>query len=154
MGRISESIGERYKQWFKSKEQFFYIKGGTGNGKTTFILNQLLDYCAETGKNILFFCNRNALVSELKAKIALEYVAKSLHIDVISFQSFPIYMNIRNKLKELYPDISFQEVIKNANYCSAYSDLGPYLEKYRDYLLGRDWKEYNFVVLDEVHYTI
>lgn len=55
---FSDIIGTSYKDW-KNTQVIF--DGGTGTGKTHFIVNILGKYARETGKKIIYLCNRSKL---------------------------------------------------------------------------------------------
>lgn len=55
---FSDIIGTSYKDW-KNTQVIF--DGGTGTGKTYFIVNILGKYARETGKKIIYLCNRSKL---------------------------------------------------------------------------------------------
>lgn len=55
---FSDLIGISYKDW-KNTQVIF--DGGTGTGKTYFIVNILGKYARETGKKIIYLCNRSKL---------------------------------------------------------------------------------------------
>lgn len=55
---FSDLIGISYKDW-KNTQVIF--DGGTGTGKTYFIVNIFGKYARETGKKIIYLCNRSKL---------------------------------------------------------------------------------------------
>ena len=59
---FSDLIGESYKNWVNTKIIF---DGGTGSGKTYFIINILGVYAKKNKKKMLYLCNR----AELKEQI-------------------------------------------------------------------------------------
>lgn len=63
-------IGEDYKTWSKGH---YAIDAGTGTGKTTFVLEQLLPWVRMRrkagGKKILYLCNRTSLEGEIIERI-------------------------------------------------------------------------------------
>ncbi len=90
---ISDVIGDEFKEW---KPGRIVIEAGTGCGKTTFIINNLLSWIreqwpnGEEGHRILYLCNRVSLKSEvierLKEAGAIDKDGNSLGIDVESYQ--------------------------------------------------------------------
>lgn len=66
---ISEKIGQEYKSWSGN----IGIWSGTGTGKSTFILNQLLSFAIENKKRILYLTNRDALRDQLRNKVDNKY---------------------------------------------------------------------------------
>ena len=67
---VADVIGENYKAWSKGH---YAIDAGTGTGKTTFILEQLLPWVRMRrkagGKKILYLCNRTSLEGEIIERI-------------------------------------------------------------------------------------
>ena len=67
---VADVIGEDYKTWEKGH---YAIDAGTGTGKTTFILEQLLPWVRMRrkagGKKILYLCNRTSLEGEVIERI-------------------------------------------------------------------------------------
>ncbi len=68
--RVTDVIGEDYKTWSKGH---YAIDAGTGTGKTTFVLEQLLPWVRMRrkagGKKILYLCNRTSLEGEIIERI-------------------------------------------------------------------------------------
>ena len=58
---FSELIGDSYKEWENTR---IILEGGTGTGKTYFIMNILGVYAQETSKSILYLCNRSGLKNQ------------------------------------------------------------------------------------------
>ena len=56
-------IAEKYKLW-KNNSRIF-LEAPTGKGKTTFILEKLLLFAIEQGREILYLSNREVLHKEL-----------------------------------------------------------------------------------------
>lgn len=67
---VADVIGEDYKTWSKGH---YAIDAGTGTGKTTFVLEQLLPWVRMRrkagGKKILYLCNRTSLEGEIIERI-------------------------------------------------------------------------------------
>ena len=67
---VADVIGEDYKAWGKGH---YAIDAGTGTGKTTFVLEQLLPWVRMRrkagGKKILYLCNRTSLEGEIIERI-------------------------------------------------------------------------------------
>jgi len=62
--RISEFIGENYKDW--NLGSTVILDAYTGSGKTYFVSNILLPYAIKKGKKIVYFCNRRALKEQTR----------------------------------------------------------------------------------------
>lgn len=85
---ISELIGDKYKTWNKEKIIF---DAGTGSGKTSFCLGVLTEYAEDTGKTVLYLCNREKLKEQVKDEVnQLGYK----NITVTTYQS------IQEKIKQ------------------------------------------------------
>ena len=78
---FSDLIEDSYKKWNDTR---VILDGGTGTGKSYFILNILSKYADTEGKRVLYLCNR----SPLKEKIYHE--AKKMNlletVTVITYQ--------------------------------------------------------------------
>lgn len=123
---ISEVIGEEYENWTnphfinenknltsinvntqlnntnKPDKKYIYINSQTGTGKTTFIINTLIDFLRSKNFNVLYVCNRVSLKEKVK-------------IDLINH--FIYNQNITNS--HLFPNIQLKE---NINYPFSKSD--------------------------------
>lgn len=56
--RFSDLIEDKYKSW---KDTRIILDGGTGSGKTYFVLNKIGKYAKECNCKILYLCNRSKL---------------------------------------------------------------------------------------------
>lgn len=93
--RFTDIIGEEYKSWENVK---VILDGGTDTGKTYFSLNVLGKYAQDTGKKIVYLCNR----SELKKQVFKDLKRLNL-TDVIYVTT---YQSLANKIvnkRELQP---------------------------------------------------
>lgn len=59
---FSDLVKETYKEWANTRIIF---DGGTGTGKTYFVLNQLAPYAQANGKTVLYLCNRRNLKQQV-----------------------------------------------------------------------------------------
>lgn len=68
--RFSDLIEDKYKSW---KDTRIILDGGTGSGKTYFVLNKIGKYAKECNCKILYLCNRSKLrdqtYGDIKTKI-------------------------------------------------------------------------------------
>lgn len=78
---ISELITEKELRKWKPKDNI-HIQGGTGTGKTHFIMNDLVDYCRKFNRRILLVEPRTRLKQQAKK----DTKTKSGHISIISYQ--------------------------------------------------------------------
>lgn len=78
---INEIIGQEYKQW--NKGDLILVNSGTGTGKSTFVLQELYEYCNKNNKRILYLTNRNILREQIKQKTNEN---KDTTITVINYQ--------------------------------------------------------------------
>lgn len=67
---VSDIIGEEYKNW--EDGDIIFIKTPTGSGKTTFILNTLLEYAVSINERILYIANREILKKQIEKKLMME----------------------------------------------------------------------------------
>ena len=95
---FSDLIGESYKNWVNTKIIF---DGGTGSGKTYFIINILGVYAKKNKKKMLYLCNR----AELKEQIIAD--AKKAHVDDVMYVT--TYQAIQNRLRggEIIPHYDY-----------------------------------------------
>ena len=63
---FSDIIGDSYKEWINTK---IILDGGTGTGKTYFVLNILGKYAKSQKKTILYLCNRSKLRKQVYDQI-------------------------------------------------------------------------------------
>lgn len=81
---VSDVIGDDFKKWrTKDKSSNFgsyptkvFLEAPTGSGKTYFIINKLLPFAAEQGRNILYLGNRTVLEKQVKKHIGNVYYEK------------------------------------------------------------------------------
>jgi len=66
------------------------LNGATGSGKTFFVENNLHKYCKENFKNILFLCNRRALLNQVSQEVN-ELGLNSMEV--------MLYQTLQNKLR-------------------------------------------------------
>ena len=55
---MSDLIGDAYTTW---KDCLVILNGGTGSGKSYFVINVLIPYYVNQNKQILYLCNREKL---------------------------------------------------------------------------------------------
>lgn len=125
---VVDYVGESFKRWTQGESVF--ISAPTGTGKTTFVLESLVENAKAEGREVLFLSNRYLLKEQIKTKIAknqhipiddlkwLESVEEFDGITIVSYQK--IQELIENKLAYKYDDV----------------------------------KRYKYVVFDEVHYIL
>ena len=65
--RITDIVGDNYKEWYKGTRIVF--DAGTNSGKTYFILNVLLPWAHEKQKKILYLCNRTPLRDQIRQAV-------------------------------------------------------------------------------------
>lgn len=74
-----------------SWESNVIFEGGTGTGKTYFVLNTLSKYCLDNNMKILFLCNRTALANEVRDDL-VKYNIKNIDVDT--------YQKIEDRIKK------------------------------------------------------
>ena len=82
MERVSDRIGEAYKNWGPKKP--IVIHAPTGSGKTYFILNILLPYIHRMGKKMVYLCNRSALQQQVKHKLSADPALSQMGNSIIT----------------------------------------------------------------------
>ncbi len=123
---ISEIIKNDYENW--RHNQVVFISAPTGSGKTTFVLENLVEYAALKGQKILYLVNRSILKEYLQKKIDIE-VKKKLR---------------RNKL---ISDDSVNNVIK----VKLYQEIELRCKEDSQYL-NNEKSEFDYIIADECHY--
>lgn len=83
MERVSDRIGEAYKNWGPKKP--IVIHAPTGSGKTYFILNVLLPYIHRLGKKMVYLCNRSALRQQVKHKLSTDLAQPQMGNSIITY---------------------------------------------------------------------
>ena len=101
---ISEVIGNEYTNWNSSNPNMRHIliSGGTGTGKTHFVMNTLLDYCTASGKSILYLCNRKALLNQIEAQLRNLSPEKQKHITATLYQRYSQVMRQKESISRQY----------------------------------------------------
>ena len=86
--RFSDLIEDKYKSW---KDTRIILDGGTGSGKTYFVLNKIGKYAKECNCKILYLCNRSKLRDQTYGDI------KKLKLqDTVIVMT---YQSLQNRLK-------------------------------------------------------
>lgn len=104
------------------------LDGGTGTGKTHFILNTLIPYCKKNGESVLYLVSRDALKAQIKSEIKtlgfesdvtvanyqeLEYIVKKgiekWDVDFIVCDEWHYVLETYNK----FTDVSYDWIIKH-----------------------------------------
>ncbi|MEM1484915.1 DEAD/DEAH box helicase family protein [Oscillospiraceae bacterium PP1C4] len=116
---ISDIIGQDYETWRPGK--IVVISAQTGTGKTSFILNQLLEFATKSKKKILYVCNRSALVEQIQKslddlKIPYENNNKKKQMQCLQQQSEP-YIKIVSYQKSEFISIQYEIKKFGASYC-------------------------------------
>lgn len=136
---ITDVIGDDYKDWnskydklIVNPERFIFLESNTGTGKTTFVLDTLLEKTKERRDNILYLCNRTALMQQVEKKIT-----EAGDNGVPLGKKLPPY-HYESDLAKSFVIGDDESVITVANYQG---------------LLGfRSAYKYKYVVVDEAHF--
>ena len=126
---LKNKIWNEYKLWEGGE---VFIESQTGSGKTTFVLDVLVPYAMEKGKEVLFLSNRYLLKEQIKAKVAREQGIPMEEVEAI-------------RDVEEFDGITVMTYQKLQKKCQYY-DVLLYTEQIR--------KRYFFVVFDEAHYFL
>ena len=81
------------------------ISGGTGTGKTYFILHKFLEHCAKNGKSILYLCNRRALKKQLEDSVCDLPEDIRSHITFGLYQRYSRFLRYCDRAKAIYGDL-------------------------------------------------
>lgn len=136
--RVSDLIGQTYKEWNRWEPVF--INAATGSGKTTFIIEKLLEEAGRNNKKILFFVNRNAL----KQQLIIDFIKIQKQKDIFFKESSVSYERdcpfTWQKIGKVMV-VSYQSAIKFFKYSTAEgTDENSFMQ------------EHNYVVFDECHF--
>lgn len=126
---FSEVIKEEYKDW--TDGHIIFLSGYTGSGKSTLVLEGIVEYAAREGKRILYLVNRSILKKQIEKKINTE---------------------IKSKLRRAVPKIPWEN-IDNVIEIKLYQDIEKRcLHNFEN--IDRERKDYNYIVADECHYFL
>ena len=126
---FSMLIEDKYKTWENTK---VILDGGTGTGKTHFVLNTLGKYAEQQGKSILYLCNRSALKGQTEHDVLSMKLKET--VTVMTYQT--LQNKIRNK-KQI-PEFDYIvadecHYFTNDALFNEYTDLAyKYLKKQKD----------------------
>ncbi len=96
--RFSDLIEDKYKSW---KDTRIILDGGTGSGKTYFVLNKIGKYAKECNCKILYLCNRSKLRDQTYGDI------KKLKLqDTVIVMTYQSLQN-RIKHKDTFPHYDY-----------------------------------------------
>lgn len=73
------------------------LNGGTGTGKTYFIIHNLAEKCLNEGKKILYLCNRTALFDKVLKEVKANFLQDN--IDVRTYQWLEAMINNNKEIK-------------------------------------------------------
>ena len=156
---IAEAIGDDYLHWQPGDS--ILLSAPTGSGKTTFVLKNLLPYCASRGEKILYLVNRRVLKLQIENELKEINPSCRLCIDV------ELYQNIEKIINNLDYSINIP-----TEYCNGYVDANnnSYNSLMNQYLTGtkfykegyyssglntvslNKYSRYSWVICDECHY--
>lgn len=126
---LEERIQSDYKYWEGGE---IFLEAQTGTGKTSFVLDVLVPYAMEKGKEVLFLSNRFLLKKQIKCKVARK-------------QGLPIEEYELAEEVEEFDGITIMTYQKLQKKCQ-HLEVLLYAEEIK--------KRYLFVVFDEVHYIL
>ena len=113
---ISDVIADDYHTW--TAGNIIFLTAPTGTGKTFFILNRLLPFCASCSYRLLYFVNRKILKEQLNREVEKLNPSISAFIEIVTYQS--LEDAIRNNDQRLQRWMNcFVAVVDEAHYfCS------------------------------------
>lgn len=97
------------------------FNGGTGTGKTYFILNSLSEYCRPLNKKILFLCNRITLQEEVKESVQSHGLSGI--VDVMTYQKIEHTLLQGKEIETKYDYIACDEFHHVNEIYNVYTDL-------------------------------
>lgn len=148
--RVSDIIDNAYiEDW--EKGDIILISTQTGTGKTTFIKDELFEYCIKKKKKILYLSNRKALDLQINKSFYDEYGEKKLEkIDICTYQKFirdfKVEFNESEKEVKLKKELKELEELEKKSYWEKINEIK------KIYTLEKFIKKYKYIVLDEVHF--
>ena len=92
----------------------------TASGKSTFILNNLSEYCIRNSKKILFLCNRIEIKNEMLEKVKDDIVQV---IDIQTYQWLQTQLKLNRKVQLNYDYIACDEASHFLETFDLYTDL-------------------------------
>lgn len=126
---LQEMIHSEYKYWEGGE---IFLEAQTGTGKTTFVLDTLVPYAMERGKEVLLLSNRFLLKEQIKSKVARK-------------QGLPIEeYELADEVEE-FDGITIMTYQKLQKKCQ-HSEVLLYAEEIK--------KRYFYIVYDEAHYIL
>lgn len=123
--KFSDLIGDSYKEWNNTN---IIMDGGTGTGKTYFILNMLGQSIKENGMHMLYLCNRSELKHQIYADMKKANLLDSIYVTT--------YQSIQSKIKNDV-EIGYYDVIV-ADECHYFTNdalFNEYTDKSYDYVM-------------------
>ena len=109
---ISDIVGDEYQEWIKGTNKVNRNPGGniifmnapTGSGKTYFIFNIFLPFCASNGLRILYLVNRRILKDQLEKYLDDNYNLPRNNIKIASYQYIEELLRDNNINPELFTE--------------------------------------------------
>lgn len=120
---LKNYIKDDYKMW--KAGEYVFINAPTGTGKTTFVINELMEYAKENEQEVLYISNRFLLKEQIKMKILkrqginankvnnVEEISEFEGITILSYQKVQALVESRNYKKFLsnrYKYVVFDEI--------------------------------------------
>lgn len=99
---ISDEIGEQYESW--KKGDIIFINGGTGTGKSYFILHNYLKWVIKNKWKLLYLVNRKILKKQLEEEITNVFQSELAEqgikiVDIFQYIKIETYQSIENGLR-------------------------------------------------------
>lgn len=131
---VSDMVGEEFKQWGDNEK--IIIATPTGSGKTTFVIEKLVDYAYSRRKHVVYFCNRKVLNDQFMMQ-SKEQLLKLFNFDE----------ELKNKAEKYLHIFTYQYSEKSENYPNVviYGET-----EYDDTVLSP--KDIMYYIFDEAHY--
>ena len=137
--RITDIVGDNYKEWYKGTRIVF--DAGTNSGKTYFILNVLLPWAHEKKKKILYLCNRTPLRDQIRQAVN--------KLGSVDFKTWDYDFELEQDVEVLETRDKYERTIRVENYQWLESFYAGNPVGASDYFSSVD-----YVVADEYHYQL
>lgn len=127
---ITDLIGDKYQDWQDKK---IILNGGTGCGKTYFVINTLIPFYLNQHKTVLYLCNRAELYKQLRQKL------EKMDVTLMTYQA--LQYKIRNGFKEKYDLIIADE----CHYFYSDAKFNSYTDLSYDYVVNQQFGTVVFI---------
>ena len=125
--KFTNVIGDGYKAWSNTS---VILDGGTGTGKTHFIIHVLAEFAATEKKTVLYLCNRTELCRQIYGELSEDLKST---VRVVTYQALA-YQIIRDEPVPQYDYI----VADECHYFTADANFNSYTEDAYRFVMAQD----------------